>query len=259
MDANNKTIKITVITVCFNAEKHIEGAIQSVLVQTYPNIEYIIVDGASTDGTLVIVEKYKDRIYKIVSEKDRGIYDAMNKGVQLATGDVVYFLNADDRLFNANVIADIVKVFNTHKEADLVIGKVEPVNMPASFLSNKREYQGECLSKAQLLINGLCHQRVFAKTNLFKRIGFLKWTLRYSADFDWILRAYKSKAVVVRTDCCVAFYDVNGFSTRNWWGAISDHAHVVFCNANLFEFIFYLIYVSLRKIIRTLKFWLKRT
>ncbi|MFZ2957928.1 MAG: glycosyltransferase family 2 protein [Candidatus Ozemobacteraceae bacterium] len=251
-------LKATVITVCFNAEKYIDGAIQSVLSQSYPNIEYIIIDGASTDQTVTIIERYKKRITKIVSGKDRGIYDAMNKGVRFATGDIIYFLNADDRFFDTNVVANIVKTFEEHKKASLVIGKVEPVHASASFLSNKRVYQGKWSSKLRLLIDGLCHQRVFAKIDLFRKLGFFDLKLRYAADFDWLLRAYNAKEKFVHTNFSVAFFDVRGFSSRDWQGAISDIVHAVYRNAGFFEFFMYFVYVSSRKIMRAIHILLQR-
>jgi glycosyltransferase involved in cell wall biosynthesis len=89
-------MKVSIITICYNSAATIEDTIRSVISQDYPDIEYIIVDGVSTDGTLGIVERYRDRIHRVISEKDRGIYDAMNKGVSAATGDIVGILNSDD-------------------------------------------------------------------------------------------------------------------------------------------------------------------
>ena len=116
--------KISIITVCFNASQTIEATIKSVVGQTYSNIEYIIVDGLSTDNTLKIVGKYKHRIAKIVSEKDKGLYDAMNKGVKMAKGQIVYFLNADDVLVDKNIIREIMEEFEKDSKLDLVFGEI---------------------------------------------------------------------------------------------------------------------------------------
>ena len=104
-----KQFKITIITAVYNALDTLEQAILSVLEQTYPNIEYIIIDGGSTDGSVELIKKYSSRIYYWVSEPDRGIYNAFNKGIYKSTGDYVYFLGADDCLFSKDIISKVVE------------------------------------------------------------------------------------------------------------------------------------------------------
>ena len=116
-------MKVSIITVVYNNQKTIAQAIQSVLNQDYTQIEYIVVDGASTDETLRIVQDYQDKIYKFISEPDRGIYDAMNKGLKLATGDIIGILNSDDFYNNNHIISQVVDEFK-HKNVDLVFGDV---------------------------------------------------------------------------------------------------------------------------------------
>ena len=110
---------LSVITIVYNNVKHIERTIFSVVNQTYPNIEYIVVDGKSTDGTLQIIERYKTRIAKIISEKDEGIYDAMNKGLAAATGDYVIFMNSGDEFYKTDTVE---RVFETAPDADIYYG-----------------------------------------------------------------------------------------------------------------------------------------
>ena len=117
-------MKVSIVTVCYNSEVTIRDSIESVLAQSYPDIEHIIVDGASTDRTMAIVKEYKDRIAVAVSEHDKGIYDAMNKGIKLATGDVVGILNSDDFYQNKNVIRTVVHYFDSYPDSDLVFGDV---------------------------------------------------------------------------------------------------------------------------------------
>ena len=100
-------MKVSIITSCYNREATIRGAIESVLAQDYPDIEYIVVDGASKDGTLSVVNEYKDRIAKIVSEKDHGMYEAINKGIRMASGDVIGLVHSDDMLYDSHAITDI--------------------------------------------------------------------------------------------------------------------------------------------------------
>ena len=123
--------KVSIITVCFNSAKTIRDTIESVLSQDYPNIEYIVIDGGSSDQTLEIVKEYSDRIAIIVSEKDRGIYDAMNKGIALASGEIVGMLNSDDVYINENAVSELMRKMKDANSdsvfADLVI--VDPENL----------------------------------------------------------------------------------------------------------------------------------
>jgi glycosyltransferase involved in cell wall biosynthesis len=115
------SLKISVITVCFNSEKTIRDTIESVLAQDYPSIEYIIVDGGSNDDTLEVIREYPTCVDTVISESDKGIYDAMNKGIQLATGDVIGILNSDDFFENSCVISDVINQFKSNPESSLVI------------------------------------------------------------------------------------------------------------------------------------------
>ncbi len=117
-------MKVSIVTVVYNRVKTIERAINSVLQQTYPHIEYIVIDGASTDGTVNVIDKFKGEIDQIVSEKDKGMYDALNKGIQLATGDLVGILHADDEFTNETIIQKVVDVFQQSSHIDCVYGDV---------------------------------------------------------------------------------------------------------------------------------------
>jgi glycosyltransferase involved in cell wall biosynthesis len=121
-------VKISIITVCYNSENTIERTIKSVLSQNYSNIEYIIVDGDSKDRTIQIIEKYKNSIHHFISEKDEGIYDALNKGISMATGDIIGILNSDDIFSNENIISDIAKVFIEKPQLDSIIGNIAFIN-----------------------------------------------------------------------------------------------------------------------------------
>jgi len=117
-------LKISVITVVFNSVTTIEKTIQSVLAQSYKNVEYIIIDAQSTDGTLAIIDKYKDKIAIVLSEKDKGYYDGLNKGISLATGDIIGALNADDRFAANDIIEKIAAAFNNNPNLESVIGDI---------------------------------------------------------------------------------------------------------------------------------------
>jgi glycosyltransferase involved in cell wall biosynthesis len=203
-------MKISIITVCFNAEKTIEQTIKSVLSQTYANIEYIIVDGKSTDSTLKIVNKYKKQISKIVSEKDKGLYDAMNKGVKLAKGEIIYFLNADDVLIDKNVVSKVMKEFGNN---DLVFGDVE-------FYYPKENKKVKISRNASIndLKNGNMppHQGSFVKKEFLIKHPF---NLKYksSADFDFFCNLLKEKPKIKKINKIISRMIVGGVSS----GAIS--------------------------------------
>ncbi len=180
-------MKISIITVVWNNEATIKDAINSVLSQTYKDIEYIIVDGASTDGTIEIVKSYGDKITKFISEADKGLYDAMNKGIALATGDVVGILNSDDFYIDDHVIENVVKVFHEKNVdsmfADLVY--VKPDNLQkvvryydsSKFLPDKFQY---ALYPA--------HPTFFVKKWVYDKYGLYKTDYKIVADFDIMAR-----------------------------------------------------------------------
>lgn len=171
--------RITIITVCFNAQDVIEKTLRSVVSQTYDNLEYVIVDGASKDGTMAIVERYRERIERcgrIVSEPDKGLYDAMNKGVRLATGEWFLLLNCDDVFVDEHVVADVAAFIEAHPEADIVYGNTEQVWEYGTVVSAPAEaYRNHkmCISP----------QATFVRTALHLAHPFdLKY--RYAADFE---------------------------------------------------------------------------
>jgi glycosyltransferase involved in cell wall biosynthesis len=180
-------MKISVITVTYNSAQTLEDTIKSVVNQTYPDIEYIIVDGLSKDDTLNIVKKYEGKIAKVVSEKDNGIYDAINKGVDLATGEVVAILNSDDLYNGENVIAQIMKTF-AETNADAVYGDlvyVERTNIDKITRTwNSGKY------KEGKFIKGWMppHPSFFVKRWCYKRFGKFHTTFKTSADYELMLR-----------------------------------------------------------------------
>ena len=123
--------RITIITVCYNSEKYIEQAILSVINQTYDNLEYIIVDGGSQDSTMSIVNRYRDKISVIISEKDNGISDAFNKGIRRATGDIIGIVNSDDMLYNNNVIEKLAEYYED--DIDVYRGKEIVKNIDSGY------------------------------------------------------------------------------------------------------------------------------
>lgn len=180
-------MKISIITVVYNGEKHIEDCIQSVLRQTHDDIEYIVVDGLSTDSTMEIVGRYKDRISKIISEKDKGIYDAMNKGIKAATGDVIAFLNADDFYAEDNVVECAVKSLE-ESGAESVYGSL--VYVEANNIQKPMRLWRAPKRDTAMFFNGNFppHPTFMVKKEVYDKLGLFREDLRLSADFEIMLR-----------------------------------------------------------------------
>lgn len=179
-------MKISVVTVCYNSESVIEKTVHSVVNQTFDDFEYLIIDGASSDRTLEIAEKYRQKTdkIKIFSEKDKGIYDAMNKGIAHASGDYIVFLNADDVFLHENVLKLAAEKMNDGK--DLYYGDLIFLEKATGKLNNRRQNN---VNYVYLCGGMLFHPAIFASKKLFEEIGNFDIQYRIAADYDWILRA----------------------------------------------------------------------
>jgi glycosyltransferase involved in cell wall biosynthesis len=180
-------VKVSVITVVFNNVVHISGAIESVLSQEYPFIEYILIDGGSTDGTLDVIEEYRDRIHILLSEPDCGIYDALNKGIDLASGEIIGFLHSDDLFAHDSVISSIVEGY-VKFNADVVYGDIEYVQVD-NVKRVMRYWRAGLFSQKKLNIGWMPpHPSVYVSRQAYKRLGGFDLTYRISADYDFLLR-----------------------------------------------------------------------
>ncbi|WP_214072046.1 glycosyltransferase family 2 protein [Mucilaginibacter sp. dw_454] len=198
---------LSVITVVYNNAVDIERTLLSVFKQTYPHIEYVVVDGGSTDGTLQIIEKYKDKIAKLISEKDKGIYDAMNKGLTLATGDYVLFMNSADEFYSADTVSS---VFAAAPDADIYYGETEMIGANGENLGRRRHQAPENFTWRDFRYGmSISHQAIYIKRSLVKSYD-PKYQL--SADIDWILDAAKKAKIIVNVHQYVAKYQVGGMS-----------------------------------------------
>ncbi|WP_316765169.1 glycosyltransferase family 2 protein [Pedobacter frigiditerrae] len=180
-------MKVSIITVVYNAEKYIQDCIESVINQTYQDIEYIVIDGASTDGTLSKIDKYSSKITHFVSEKDKGIYDALNKGLKIATGEIVGLLNADDMLASVEVIAEIVKCFDS-QQADAVYGNL---NYVAAENTDKisRIWQSKQFVRRDIETGWMpAHPTFYAKKELFEKYGNYSLDFGTAADYELMIR-----------------------------------------------------------------------
>lgn len=200
---------LSVITVVFNNEKDIERTMLSVLNQTYPNIEYLVIDGKSTDGTLQIIQKYHDHLAYFISEKDNGIYDAMNKGLAKATGDYVIFMNSGDEFYEKNTVKT---VFATEPDADIYYGETEMLSQNLENLGERRHKTPKNFTWRDFKYGmSVSHQAIFIRRKLVENYN-LKYQL--SSDIDWILSAAKKAQKIVNVHRYVAKYLVGGQSKK---------------------------------------------
>lgn len=179
--------KVSIITVSFNAEKFIERTIQSVISQTYSNIEYIVIDGNSKDGTVEIIKKYADHLDYWISEPDKNLYDAMNKGIKKATGDYLWFLNSGDCIFSSETLEHAML---ESTGADFIYGETVIIDRKGNRRGWHKKTPSQKDISAKSLINGMviCHQSMLVKRSIAETFD-LKWQI--SADIDWTIRALK--------------------------------------------------------------------
>ncbi len=207
--------KISVITVCFNAAEYIEETIQSVVEQKGVEFEYIIVDGLSTDGTVDIIKRYQDSIDQWVSEADKGIADAMNKGIKLATGDYLIFLHADDYFINTNVLSSALALMGTGVNIyafDVLYqtkGKqLRKSTRPFGFLTNFK--------------TPVMHQGAFCKRELFEKLGGFNISFKIAMDYDFFLRAYKIGSSMEIHHQILSIMRDTGISSRQDWKSLKQ-------------------------------------
>ena len=216
--------KFSIITVTYNAENVLEDTIESVITQTYKNIEYIIIDGASTDSTLAIIEKYKERI-RVISEPDKGLYDAMNKGIKLATGDYLCFLNAGDSFHEDDTLQLMVHSIHGNELPDILYGETAIVDNARHFLHMRRLSAPEHLNwqsfKQGMLV---CHQAFFARHTLMEPYNL---SYRFSADFDWCIRLMKKAHTLHNTHLTIIDYLDEGMTTQNQKASLKERFRIM--------------------------------
>ena len=180
-------MKISIITVCYNSAETIEKTFQSLKSQSYQNIEYIVIDGKSTDSTLNIINQYKKVITKYISEPDKGLYDAMNKGIALSSGDLIGILNSDDIFTNKNVIENIVK-FHKNNNIDASLGNIVQFAKGGKII---RKYSAKNWKPEKLKIGFMPpHPSIFFKRELFQKYGNYHLDFISGADYELIIRFF---------------------------------------------------------------------
>ncbi|MGF7041534.1 glycosyltransferase family 2 protein [Mucilaginibacter lappiensis] len=214
--------KLSVITIVYNNVRDIERTMLSVLGQTYTNIEYIIVDGLSNDGTLQVINKYQDRISKLISEKDNGIYDAMNKGLAVATGDYVIFMNSGDEFYAADTVAN---VFAAADDADIYYGETEMIDDNGQSLGQRRHQAPVAFTWRDFKYGmSISHQAIYIRRTLTE-----PYDSRYqlSADIDWIISAAKKARKIVNVNQYVAKYLVGGMSKKKHRQSLQERFNIM--------------------------------
>lgn len=226
-------MKVSVITVCYNSANTIRDTIESVKAQSYSNIEFIIIDGKSTDKTLDIINEYKDFISLVISEKDAGIYDAMNKGIRASTGDVVGFLNSDDFYANNEGIKNIVNSFLSNKEVDGVYGDLMLVNKK-NIHRPSRLYSSKNFSKSLIRFGFMLpHPTYYIKKNKYYEYGFYKLDYRVAADFELIARHISKGIKLIRTPNILVHMREGGISSGSLLWRVHQNLEISrACNSN---------------------------
>ena len=206
-------MKVSIITCCYNRVNTIRGAIESVLAQDYPNIEYIVIDGASNDGSLEVINEYRDRISVIVSEPDHGMYEAINKGIRLATGDIVALVHSDDFLYDDHVVSDVVKEFE-RSQADFLYADglfVDADNTDRVV----RNWIGGNYKRGKVKFGWLpLHPTCYIKRSIIELLGQYDETYKMAADTDFLIRyLYKAQLQVTYLHRYVVRMRMGGMST----------------------------------------------
>lgn len=226
--------KITVVTVCYNCKDEIEKTVKSVINQSYQNIEYIIIDGASKDGTLDIVKKYSSQISMILSEPDKGVYYAMNKGIYHANGQWIIFMNAGDTFHDDYVVENIFKNYVDQGES-IIYGKVAEIDSYNKYSGVVRYGYENCFPA--------CHQAIFTRSTELKNHPFdIKY--RIIADYAFYYHLYKRNSNYKRTNYIVADYNNNGLSRNSFHKLTYEYLRFYFLSFDMKFFKFALKYLK---------------
>jgi glycosyltransferase len=184
-------MKVTIITAVFNGATTLENTIKSILSQSHQNIEYIVVDGASTDRSVEIANRFKGERCSVISEKDQGFYDALNKGIAMATGEVVGFLNADDTYATDDVIAEVTDVFLSNSQLDCVYGDLNYVRGSGGSPTIVRRWVSSQFRHQKLYFGWMPpHPTVFLRRRVYEKVGGFDVSYKISGDYDFILRSF---------------------------------------------------------------------
>lgn len=240
--------KLSVITVTYNAEHTLERTLKSVREQTYPAIEHILVDGNSNDGTAALIRRYENERLKWMSEPDNGLYDAMNKGARMATGDYLCFLNAGDTFYNVDTVEKMFTTMDEDDFPDILYGETAIVDDNGCFLHLRRLRAPKNLTwksfKRGMVV---CHQAFIVKRELFEPYEL---SYRFSADFDWCIRMMKKAKTIRNTGMILVNYLNAGMTTANRKASLRERYHIMKKHYGTASTFLYHIWFVIRAIIK---------
>jgi glycosyltransferase involved in cell wall biosynthesis len=218
----------SIITVTYNAEKVVERTLKSVAGQTYPNTEHIIIDGASKDKTLALIQNSRFKAQKFIcaSEPDKGLYDAMNKGLQRATGDYVWFLNAGDKLLSDTTIEEVVgHISQVDELPDIIYGETNLVSDAGKFLAHRRLKAPRRLTWRSFKMGMLvCHQSFVVKRSIAPDYDL---HYRLAADFDWCIRCLKNSKNIFNTHLVLSDFLIEGLSSQKRKASLRERFRIM--------------------------------
>ncbi len=218
-----KTPLFSIITITFNAESTLEPTLRSVVAQQENDYEYLIVDGASKDGTVALARQY-DCVTRIISEPDRGLYDAMNKGINAATGEYLVFLNAGDSLYAPDTLKKLHDFIGENRP-DILYGETAIVDSDRRFIAMRRLKTPEKLSWKSFRMGMLvCHQAFIVRRELAPLYDL---SYRFSADFDWCIRCMKKARTIANTHLTLINYLNEGVTTRNHKASLKERYRIM--------------------------------
>lgn len=253
----------SIITVTYNAGKTLEATIKSILNQTYPNFEFIVIDGKSTDNTLDIIKKYESGISKWISEPDQGLYDAMNKGMQLATGDYIWFMNAGDEIY-ANDTLELISVMCSgedvfYGEMMLIDEQGKEIGLRSRMTSQKLPAKLSWKSMRKGMAVG--HQSFIIRKAVAPEFDI---SYHYSADIDWIIKCLKNSKSVVNTGLILSKFLSNqvlgkfhagGESKKHLYNSLKERFHIHRKHFGLISTVFFHLFIILKAGV----FYIRRT
>jgi glycosyltransferase involved in cell wall biosynthesis len=232
-------MKISIITVCYNSNKTIEKTIQSVLGQDYPDFEYIIIDGGSNDGTIDIVNKYQAKISKFISEPDRGISDAFNKGLKLANGEIIGILNSDD-WYEPEILKVVASQLQENKNCDYLVGSQRYWDKNGGHYIARPD--SNYAKKIKYMMPRLNHPSSFFRKNVYESIGLFNLSYRYAMDYDLFFRAFLTDKKPLFVDNVITNMNLEGASDTNTVAAYYEVLIIASDKLRAFPFFIYSVF-----------------